>query len=121
MTLSWVAPVACTLPTSEQPLRVAEFDNLFERHLVRVESQGRTKATLVLSGPEALDASVRDLAARESSCCSFFDFTVTAVPPEGPGRVGVCLQVEVPPAHADVLAALIERAESARDGDAHVH
>ncbi|MBB6551859.1 hypothetical protein [Nonomuraea rubra] len=27
--MTWVGPSACTLPTVEQPLRVAEFDALF--------------------------------------------------------------------------------------------
>jgi hypothetical protein len=33
-----------------------------------------------LSGPVGLEASVRDLAVRETECCSFFDFTVIYAP-----------------------------------------
>ena len=47
--------------------------------------------------------------AAESSCCSFFAFGVT----ELDGDV-VALDVEVPAAHVDVLAALVTRAEAAQ-------
>ena len=33
--LPWVAPDACTLPTAERPLRVAEFDDLFANAAAR--------------------------------------------------------------------------------------
>jgi len=48
---------------------------------------------------------VRDLAGRESQCCSFFTFTITA---DRPGHV--VLDIEVPAAHVDVLDALTRRA-----------
>jgi hypothetical protein len=120
MTVPWVAPDACTLPTAEQPLRVAEFDDLFGRYLVRVERPEATRGVLVLSGPEGLQVTVRELADREASCCSFFGFTVTQLPAGESGTVGVRLDVEVPPARVEVLSALLERAESARGGDRHV-
>lgn len=37
---TWVAADACTLPTSEQPVRVAEFDALFAETLARTEQRG---------------------------------------------------------------------------------
>jgi hypothetical protein len=87
------APDACTLPTAERPLRVAEFAALDVR---RVETISATHARLHFSGdPEH----VRDLAARETECCSFFRFTVT----------DSTLDVEVPDRYADVLAALVTR------------
>lgn len=98
-----IAPQACTLPTAEQPLRLAEFTELF-RHTVRVEPVTPTSAWIHLSGPDGLAGQVRDLARRESECCSFFRFTVT----EDGERV--VLGVEVPPERADVLAALLRLA-----------
>ena len=90
--LDW-APDACTLPTAERPLRVAEFAALDVR---RVDTLSTTHARLHFSG----DADhVRDLAARETACCSFFRFTVT----------GSTLDVEVPDRYADVLTALVAR------------
>ncbi|MEV0650737.1 hypothetical protein AB0I28_36335 [Phytomonospora sp. NPDC050363] len=105
--LDW-APEACTLPTAEQPLRLAEFDGLFAAHLDSAELPAPTRAVLVLAGAGGLEAKVRDLAGRESSCCSFFAFTVT------PTKAGVELGIEVPAAHEGVLAALVTRAEAAK-------
>lgn len=120
MAASWQAPDACNLPTAEQPLRVAEFDGLFERHVVLVERHGSTTASFVLRGPDGLEASVRDLTERESQCCSFFRFTVSRLPREESGCIRVHLAIEVPPARADVLRALTERAQSACAGGLHV-
>ena len=46
----WV-PEACTLPTVEQPLRLAEFDSLFATGLVDQETRGSARVALV-AGPE---------------------------------------------------------------------
>lgn len=61
-----------TLPTVEQPLRLAEFDTLFRTGVHRATRIGRTHLELVIS-PES-EAFARDLAGRETSCCSFFHF-----------------------------------------------
>ena len=110
---TWVAPDACTLPTVEQPLRVAEFDELFAHHMSVLERVTPTRLVLTLTGPADLAAQVKDLTDRESSCCSFFTFTLTT---EGPaddmGRVR--LEVEVPAAQIEVLDALAERADTSR-------
>lgn len=97
------APEACTLPTAEQPFRIAEFDNLFSNGLHGLERQSPTQLELTLDA--ATEATARDLTARETSCCSFFDFTFI---PDSDRTVR--LQVTVPPTHVDVLAALAARA-----------
>jgi DNA-binding transcriptional MerR regulator len=79
--MSFVVPDACTLPTVGQPLRLAEFDALFTTAVRTVETVTPTHARMQLSGPAGLEATVRDLAARETVCCSFFTFTVTAQRP----------------------------------------
>ena len=107
---------SCTLPTSEQPLRVAEFDDLFAASLRAVEHPGddAVHTRLVLSGDETLAARVQRLADAESSCCSFFAFSVTPLEPDPTtGATVLALDIRVPPAHADVLAALVERARAA--------
>ena len=63
------APEACTLPTAERPLRVAEFDELFTA-LLRFDRPQPTLLELVL--PREAEATGRDHANRESQCCSFF-------------------------------------------------
>jgi hypothetical protein len=72
----WV-PEACTLPTAQRPLRLAEFDALFATAVKRVERVGVLRLRLTLTGPVELEDIVRDLTERESRCCSFFAFTVT--------------------------------------------
>lgn len=99
--MNWV-PDSCTLPTAEQPLRVAEFDQLFADHLVSAGRIDPRTLELVLTA-ESRDTAA-DLVARESSCCSFFHFTL-AEPDHGQVR----LRIEVPPARTGVLDGLAER------------
>jgi hypothetical protein len=105
--LGW-APDACTLPTTERPVRVAEFDALFAT-ADHAERLSPTRLRVALAGGPDLLATVRDLTDRESRCCSYFTFTLTAPAPES-----VVLDVEVPAAHVDVLNALTARAQAAR-------
>ena len=105
--MSLVVPDACTLPTAERPLRLAEFDTLFAavRHL---EVLSPTRGRLRLAGPPGLAATVRDLTERETRCCSFFTFTVTPQP--AADGEAVILEVQVPARYADVLESLTGRA-----------
>jgi len=96
----------CTLPAAERPGRLAEFDELFAGALRRVERVAPTHLRLRLAGDAGLAADVTDLTERESRCCSFFTFTVTA----DPGGTAVTLDVEVPDRHTDVLDTLAGRA-----------
>jgi hypothetical protein len=100
----WAPVDACTLPTADQPLRVAEWDTLFSSSRA-VEWYGATRARIVLTGDEPLAAQAQQLADAETACCSFFTFTVTPLSADA-----VALDIEVPGARADVLAALVERA-----------
>ncbi|MET8255607.1 hypothetical protein [Micromonospora sp. NPDC005197] len=109
--MSFVIPDACTLPTAQQPLRLAEFAELFATAVREVDQLDATHTRLRLAGPAGLAATVRDLAARETECCSFFDFTV-AVERIGDGEA-VTLDVAVPPQHGEVLASLARRARDA--------
>jgi hypothetical protein len=114
-TAGWVPVEACTLPTEDRPLRVAEFDSLFStvQHQVQPPAPGEPRARLVLAGDDTLRDRVQQLANAETACCSFFTFTVTELRGEAPGgaeQARVALDIEVPPARADVLAALMDRA-----------
>jgi hypothetical protein len=106
--MSFLVPDACTLPTAARPLRLAEFDALFATAVNEVRQVDPTHARLRLAGPAGLAGTVEDLTARETECCSFFGFTVTAEP--APDGEVVVLDVEVPARHADVLASLVRRA-----------
>lgn len=105
--MTWV-PDSCALPAAEQPLRVAEFDALFTDALTQVNTLSATHAQLVLDGPETTVERARELAARETSCCSFFTF---AIDRSADGRVQ--MDITVPETHTAVLTALIERATGA--------
>jgi hypothetical protein len=102
-------PEACTLPTAEQPLRLAEFDALFAAAVRGGERLGAQHLRVTLAGDAELAKSVQDLADRETQCCSFFAFAVTA--PQ-PGQVQ--LDIEVPAGHVDVLDALEARSADVR-------
>lgn len=112
--MSFVVPDACTLPTAERPLRLAEFDELFATAVREVVQVDATHTRLHLTGPAGLAARVRDLTARETECCSFFAFTTTPRP--AAEDEAVVLDIEVPAAHADVLASLAERAGAVSAG-----
>ncbi|WP_432969594.1 hypothetical protein [Dactylosporangium sp. CA-233914] len=114
--MSFVVPDSCTLPTAEQPLRLAEFDALFATAVREVETVSPTHARMRLTGPAGLEATVRDLAARETACCSFFTFTATPQTEGDPDREVLVLDVQVPAAHTGVLASLAGRASAAAAG-----
>jgi hypothetical protein len=103
LTGSW-APQACTLPTSEQPLRVAEFDQFFTDAVRSVDRAAPTRLVLDLEPTAEVASQAAGLAARETGCCSFFTFTLTA----SGGALG--LEVSVPAGYVNVLDALAHRA-----------
>ena len=102
------APDACTLPTAERPLRLAEFDNLFATAVRAVEPLDPGHVRMSLTGPAGLAEMVRDLTARETGCCSFFSFTVTPHP--AADGEALTLDIAVPEAYVDVLGSLAQRA-----------
>lgn len=112
----WVPVDACTMPAVEQPLRMAEFDALFAETATEVNRVSPTQGRLLLVGATGLVDRVRDLADRESGCCSFFTFIVTPVEVPGSasqdGPITVHLDVSVPGSRSEVLAALLGRAET---------
>ncbi|MFE0155790.1 hypothetical protein ACFWY5_52260 [Nonomuraea sp. NPDC059007] len=101
------APSTCTLPTTEQPLRAAEFDALFAEAVQTVLRPGRELLRLELVFSPEHAARAAELTARENGCCSFFTFTLTIAD----GRL--TLEVAVPAVHAEVLDALQARATAA--------
>lgn len=94
------APDACTLPRAERPLRVAEFDDLFA-FVVRAERRQPPRLDLALR--PIVEAAARDLAQRESECCSFFTFEFESV------GDAVVMHIAVPPSQIEVLDAIEAR------------
>jgi hypothetical protein len=101
--LAWV-PEACTLPTAEQPLRIAAFEQLFAGVVCGVERVAPTRLHLDLRPEPQVAGRAAELAAAETSCCSFFTFTLTVAD----GSLG--LDIDVPDAYVRVLDALARRA-----------
>ena len=113
----WVPVDACTLPTVDRPMRLAELDDLFSTSLREVDRGvgAEPRARLVLTGEATLPERVQRLADAETGCCSFFTFTVTRLDALVSGRdTVVALDIEVPPARVDVLDALVARADRVR-------
>ena len=102
------APEACTLPTVERPLRIAEFDRLFATAAAPVERLGPQIARIVLPPRPELAADAANLVVRETQCCSFFAFALTATG----GRLH--LDVTVPENQIEVLDAIVGWVERAR-------
>lgn len=101
-------PDACTLPTAEQPIRIAEFDRFFAESVHTARRPSPARLELVLD--PAAEPAARDLAARESSCCSFFTFDFDTT------EAGLVMGVGVPDTYLDVLDAFAARAVTAIGG-----
>lgn len=103
---TWV-PTSCTLPNADVPLRLAEFDQLFAASVLRWERPAPTTLELVL--PRTAEAAGRDLAARESACCSFFTFSF-----EQRGAESVLMRISVLADRIEILDAIEEQVRGAR-------
>ena len=98
--MDWAA-ASCTLPTAEQPLRLAKFDDFFRASVRRSTRTSSTRLDLLILAET--DAVARDLADRETTCCSFFRFTF------GRAQDGAVMGIDVTNDHVDVLDALQTR------------
>ena len=102
----WV-PQACTLPATQQQLRVAEFDALFAEAVTGAQRLAPGRIRLDLRPRPGVAGRAADLAAAETSCCSFFTFALTVT------GGSLSLDIEVPGSHLEVLDALAARALAA--------
>lgn len=101
-------PQACTLPTVEQLVRVAEFDQFFAESVQRLDRPEPRRLDLLFTA--GAEAAARDLAARETSCCSFFTFVFHVT------DIGPVMQVGVPAAYVEVLDAFAAQVDAAIGG-----
>ncbi len=100
----------CTLPAAAQPLRLMEFDELFRSQVRPPQQIDARHVEFTFAGAEGLHAKVSDLVARESTCCSFFEFTIDEHAQGVPDHDHLVLRVGVPESRDDVLKALTDRA-----------
>lgn len=101
------APRACTLPTEDRSLRVAEFDELFATSLRGLGRYSPTGLWMDLEPTPEVAARAADLVVRETGCCSFFIFALVAT------GGALTLDVRVPDSRVEVLDALASRAATA--------
>lgn len=90
------------MPSAERPLRLAEFEALVGSNLICQDRTDERRLRWLLEAKS--EAPIRELADRESECCSFFSFTITA------DAGGVRVDVEVPGEGTATLDALQARA-----------
>jgi hypothetical protein len=107
---TWIGGDFCTLPTAAQPLRVAEFDELFTRQLAAPGWISQHRVEFTVAGGDDLYDRVSDLVARETACCSFFDFSITRLTHQTGHGPALALRVGVPASRHDVLEALTSQA-----------
>ena len=83
---------------------------LFAIALREVERPEPGWLRLHLDGNTEVESATRELTARESSCCSFFDFQLTT------SDNALVLDVRVPDERIEVLDGLARQAEASRRG-----
>jgi hypothetical protein len=94
------APADCSLSPAGRQARAADFSAMFAETVRRIERPERTRLRLELEPGPAVASRVAELAAAETSCCSFFTFTLTAT------AGSLALEITVPRAQTAVLDAL---------------
>ena len=82
---------------------MAEWDALFADAVVSAELINPQRVRATLEARPEVAAATADLAVRETECCSFFTFTLTATG----GRLD--LEIDVPVEQTRVLDALADR------------
>jgi len=100
----WVSE-ACMLPTIDQPLRIAEWDDLFGFGLQAVRRDNALSARFELHRDLEVALQTTALAVKESGCCSFFTFALTVT------GANLTLDISVPEEHVAVLDALVQRVD----------
>jgi hypothetical protein len=107
----WITEDFCTLPVAAQPFRVMEFDELFHSQIRPPRRIDAHRVEFTFANANDLHAHVSDLVARETACCSFFEFTIN----EGAlaDQDHLILRIGVPASRDEVLEALTERAHAA--------
>lgn len=99
-------PDACTLPTAARPLRLAEFDRLLAAVASSAERVTPERLRITLRRDPEVAAEAANLMVRETGCCSFFTFALTA------SADWLQLDVTVAAGHEGVLDALGRRASA---------
>jgi len=103
-------PAGCTLSPAQQPVRAAEWSDLFGAAVLNIRRVSSAAALLELWPDPLVAAQVADLAAREARCCSFFTFNQTV----SGGKL--TLEIGVPSEQVATLDALLGLAPAGTAG-----
>ena len=118
---AWIGADFCTLPVAAQPFRLMEFDELFRSQTKPPRRIDAHRVEFTFANANGLYAQVSDLVARETACCSFFEFTINQHAQDATDQDHLVLRVAVPASRDEVLEALTDRALAAMgsgdDGD----
>jgi len=98
------------LSPAQQPVRAAEWGDLFGAAVLNIRRVSSAAALLELRPDPAVAAQAADLAAREAQCCSFFTFNQTV----SGGKL--TLEIGVPTEQVATLDALLGLAPAATEG-----
>lgn len=109
LALTW-APGACTLPSTERPLREREFHDLLATAVLSSIRVDAMNASFRLRPEPAVAAQVAELAVRETGCCLFFTFALTIADEQ------LSLAVSVPGEYVGVLDGLLHHPALLTDG-----
>jgi hypothetical protein len=107
----WIVEDFCTLPVAAQPFRLMEFEELFRSQTRPPRRIDAHHVEFTFPNANDLYAHVSDLVARESACCSFFEFTINE--DASADQDHLVLRIGVPANRDEVLEALTERAHAA--------
>jgi hypothetical protein len=107
----WIVEDFCTLPVAAQPFRLMEFEELFRSQTRPPRRIDAHRVEFTFANANDLYAHVSDLVARESACCSFFEFTINE--DASADQDHLVLRIGVPANRDEVLEALTERAHAA--------
>ena len=115
----WIVEDFCTLPVAAQPFRLMEFDELFRGQIRPPHRIDAHRVEFTFANANELYAQVSDLVARETACCSFFEFTIN----EGAlaDQDHLVLRIGVPASREEVLEALTARAHAAIGNGGYEH
>ncbi len=105
-----LADRSCTLDAAGLQARTAEFGDFFATEVTGIERPEPATLRMELRPGERAGQTAGQLAAAETTCCSFFSFTLVATAGQ------LLLEVRVPPSHIQALDGMAAHADRARVG-----
>ncbi len=103
-------PIACTLTADAAIGRLAEWETFLSTGVKWVETETNSVTLILIGGSDVL-LTATDLAEREKTCCSFFQFSIEL------DGIESRLHIEVPSEAKPILSDLLTRLPANRRPD----